>query len=463
MKNRDKLKHLFLGTATVLSAQCLANQTGENQPNVLLIMMDDMCDWHNYLGGHRQVITPNLDRLAARGVFFSNAYCAVPLSNPSRAAMLTGIPAYVSGIYDNNNEWQDSEKVNSALSMPEQFKNNGYKTIISGKIYHTKPADNKLNQIWDSKENMDGGYGPWPSTNTYPGRTGKWENIEEWTGPDSDFPDVLNSDRIIKFLGNNHDKPFFACMGFYRPHTPYSAPKRYFDMYDADTILVPETIPDDLEDIPAYAYNNFIRGNIAFQQLLSSGDQSLWRERVKAYMACVTFADDRIGMILDALDASPYADNTIIVVVGDNGFHHGEKMRWGKSALWREAGHVPMIIAGPKNGNIPSGGRCDAVVSLLDLYPTLNEICGFPEIQPQTIYGKSLYTLLQNPGMDWDIPVITAYLPGNFAVHSNDWSYIRYANGSEELYSTEDENEFYNLAGDSQYDDIKNNCRNIYI
>lgn len=456
MKN-IKLKHVFLGATSVLSAQCFATQAEDSKPNVLFIMMDDMCDWHNYLGGNKQVITPNLDRLAARGVFFSNAYCGAPLSNPSRCSLLTGIPPYISGIYENTgsgNEWQDSPQVNSALSMPEQFKNNGYKTILSGKIYHTKPTNAKLNQNWDDRTNMDGGYGPWPSTTTYP-NSGKWQNIEEWTGPDTDFPDVVNSKKIIDFLGQSHDKPFFAAMGFYRPHTPYSAPKRYFDMYDADTLQVPANIPDDLDDIPTYAYNNFIKGGISFHNMLSAGDQSLWKERVKAYMACVTFADDRIGMILDALDASPYADNTIIVMIGDNGFHLGQKKRWGKSALWREASHVPMLVVGTKNGAIPSGKRCDAVVSLLDVYPTLNEICDFPAITPQTVYGKSLQTLLENPSMEWDVPVVTAYLPGNFAIHSNDWSYIRYTNGTEELYSTTDEDEFYNLAGDSQYDSVK--------
>ncbi len=446
------------GLVTLIPSVTLANPA-DTKPNVLLIVMDDMCDWHHYLGGHSQVITPNLDRLSKRGVFFSNAYCGAPLSNPSRASMLTNLPPYVTGIYNNENNWQDSPQASSALAMPDQFKQNGYTTYVAGKLYHTKPTNAKLNQVWDDWTNLDGGYGPWPTTNTYPGRTGKWENIQEWTGPDSDHPDIRNSQKILDFVKKPYSKPFFCAMGFYRPHTPYNAPKRYYDLYDADTIKVPETIPDDLDDIPKYGYDKFIKANVSFQQLLGSGDQHLWRERVKAYMACVSFADDRIGMILDALDNSPNADNTIIVVVGDNGFHHGEKQRWGKSALWREASHVPMMVVGPKNGSFLQGGRCDAIVSLLDVYPTLNDLCGLSEVTTQKMYGKSVRSLLEDPQQPWDKPVVVSYLPGNFAVHSNDWSYIQYADGSEELYATSDENEYYNLAGNLQYASVKANMK----
>ncbi len=452
-QNYNKNKLIYLGMAPCLmfnQAQGEVQKTEDEKPNVLFIIMDDMCDWVNFLGGHEQVITPNLDRLADRGIVFSNAYTAVPLSNPSRAALLTGIQPYVSGIYNNEHEISDFPTANNSLFMPQHFRNNGYKTIMSGKVFHTKPSGMVLNNMWDDKTNMDGGYGPWVVNQTLPpSLQNKWNNFEAWNGPDTDFPDVKNSQKIINFINQSHEKPFFAAMGFYRPHTPYTAPKRYFDMYNVDTIKVPETIPNDLDDLPAYAINNFIR-NRNYVNLLKSTD-NCYQLMVRAYLACVSFADDRIGMILNALDASRYANNTWIVLVGDNGFHLGQKERWGKSALWREACHVPFIVVPPKSNSTIQAGTCQTPVSLIDIYPTLVEACNLPAVENQ-LAGNSLMPLLQNTSATWDIASISTYLPGNFVIHQNQWNYIRYANGSHELYNIDiDENEFTNLAGKPEY------------
>jgi arylsulfatase A-like enzyme len=172
---------------------------------------------------------------------------------------------------------------------------------------------------------------------------------------------------------------------------------------------------------------------------------------IRAYMACVSFADDRIGMILDALDKSAYADNTVIVLVGDNGYHHGEKDRWAKSALWREACHVPLIIAGPRTDKRLAKGTCNAAVSSIDIYPTLVDVCQLPKVENQ-LAGNSLMPLLSDVGLKWDKPSITSFLPGNFTVHAGKWNFIRYADGSRELYNiTEDEHEFTNLAGKAEF------------
>ena len=183
------------------------------KPNVLFIIMDDMCDWANYLGGNNQVLTPNLDRLAARGVAFSNAYTAVPLSNPSRSALLTGRQPFVTGVYNNGDEISNSPVANNSLFMPQHFKNNGYTTIMSGKIFHTKPSTDVLTNMWDDMTNMDGGYGPFIKNQTLPIEVQeKWRNYEMWSGPDTDFPDVRNSQKIIDYLGQSHDNPFFAAI-----------------------------------------------------------------------------------------------------------------------------------------------------------------------------------------------------------------------------------------------------------
>lgn len=435
----------FLFTMGPVPAQDQKQQI--RKPNVLYIIMDDMNDWARYLGGNNQARTPNLDRLASRGVCFTNAYTAVPLSNPSRTAMLTGMHPSVTGIYNNNNPIAGSTVANNSLMMPQLFRNNGYYTLIAGKIFHTKPSADVMKNMWDDMTHIDGGYGPFPKKSPEAGDQQKrWQNLEPWEGPDTDFPDVVNSQKVIDFLGKKHDKPFFVAMGFYRPHTPWTAPKRYFDLYDLDKIKRPQTIPDDLADVPAYAIDYFIGERQREMQRSLSSTGNNWEKSVRAYLACVSFADDRIGMILDALDKSPYADNTIIVLVGDNGFHHGEKERWGKSALWREACHVPLIFVTPEGKQGLKKYKCESTVSSIDIYPTLVEACNLPEVGNQ-LAGNSLMPLLASKGLKWDKPSVTTFLPGNFAIHVNEWNFIRYADGSTELYNiADDEDEFVNLA-----------------
>jgi len=427
-----------------------AETKAEQKPNVLFIIMDDMCDWAKFLGGNNQVQTPNLDRLAARGRVFTNAYTAVPLSNPSRTALMSGIQPFVTGVYNNTNEISSYPVANNSLFMPRHFHDNGYETIISGKIFHTKPSADVMKGMWDDMTNIDGGYGPFIKNQSLPKEfQEKWINYEMWTGPDTDFPDVRNSQKIINYLNQNHSKPFFAAMGFYRPHAPYTAPKRYFDMYDLNTIQLPETMPDDLNDIPAYAINNFLKDRTHIASLKSTGNCA--QQLVRAYLACVSFTDDRIGMILNALDNSAYADNTWIVLIGDNGFHHTEKDHWGKSTLWREACHVPFVIVPPKSMTSFQPGVCSRTVNLIDIYPTLIDLCNLPSVENQ-LAGTDIAPLFQNPETKWDKPSVSTFLPGNFVVHLNQWNFIKYANNSYELYNTEtDENEFFNLAGKPEY------------
>jgi arylsulfatase A-like enzyme len=433
----------------------LAQKPGGPKPNVLYIIMDDMCDWTHYLGGNNQVKTPNLDRLAARGVSFSNAYTAVPLCNPSRTAMFTGMQPFVTGIYNNKQPISNSPVANNSLMMPQHFRNNGYVTICAGKIFHTKPSSEVMNSMWDDMVSIDGGYGPFVRNSGLPNELQeKWQDFQAWTGPDTDFPDVRNSQKVIEFLGEKRDKPFFAAMGFYRPHSPWTAPERYFDLYDINKIKRPITIPDDLADIPAFAIDQFIGVRQVERQRSLSTTSNYWEQMVRAYLACVSFADDRVGLILDALDKSPYADNTLIVLVGDNGFHHGEKERWGKSALWREACHVPLVIVAPKGDKRIAKGNCTSVVSSIDIYPTLIDACNLPKIENQ-LAGNSLMPLLSNVNMKWNKPSVSTFLPGNFVIHANQWNFIKYVDGSMELYNTaNDENEFVNLARKPEYNAI---------
>ncbi|HQB27463.1 MAG TPA: sulfatase [Paludibacter sp.] len=435
-----------LGTClTLASTQANELKQQEEKPNVLFIIMDDMCDWLGYLGGNNQIISPNLDTLAQRAINFSNAYTAVPLSNPSRSAFLTGIQPFVTGVYTNNHALEHHPVANNCIFMPQHFKNNGYTTLAAGKIFHTKPSATVMSNMWDDMTFIDGGYGPWIDNNVLPDNLKhQWRNFEAKTGPETDFADVRNSQKIIDFLQLQHSKPFFAAMGFYRPHNPYTAPKKYFDMYNLEEIQRPNFPVDDLDDIPAYALNNFL--NLRDYTKLLSESGNYYEQMLRAYMACVTFADDRIGMILNALDNSAYANNTWIVLIGDNGFHHGEKEHWTKTTLWREANHVPFLIVPPKGNTTYTAGECKAPVSLIDIYPTLIDICGLTSIENQ-LQGNNLKPLMENKTAEWNKPSISTFLPGNFTVHYNNWNLLRYANGDYELYNiNEDEGEHTNLA-----------------
>ena len=452
---RRRLINCGLGLILVVGSNAgkiQAKDEDGSKPNVLFIIMDDMNDWAHYLGGNNQAKTPNLDRLAARGVSFTNAYTAAPLSNPSRAAMFTGMQPYVTGVYNNKQVLANAPLANNSLMMPQYFRNNGYITLAAGKLFHTKPSPDVLNSMWDDKSHIDGGYGPFPVNSSLPeSLQEKWFNIEEWKGADTDFPDVRNSKKVIDFLKEEHERPFFAAMGFYRPHTPWTAPKRYFDLYDINEIKRPTVLADDLDDIPAYAIEQFIGDRQIEKQRRLRENSNYWEQMIRAYLACVSFADDQIGLILDALDQSSYADNTWIILIGDNGFHHGEKERWGKSALWREACHVPLVVVPPRKIQGIDKGTRTAPVSSIDIYSTLVDACDLPEVENQ-LAGNSLIPLLFNSDRQWDKPSLSSFLPGNYTVHLNQWNLIQYADGSRELYDVEnDENEFTNLAGKTEY------------
>jgi arylsulfatase A-like enzyme len=358
------------------------------------------------------------DEWAARAINFSNAYTAVPLSNPSRAAFLTGIQPFVTGIYNNQHSIEYHPVANNSVFMPQHFKDNGYKTLAAGKVFHTKPSSDVINKMWDDQTFIDGGYGPWITNSVLPaGLDHRWRNFEPKTGPETDFPDVRNSQKVIDFLQVQHDKPFFAAMGFYRPHNPYTAPKKYFDMYKLEDIQRPNIPADDLDDVPAYAINNFVNLREYTRLLRETGNY--YEQMIRAYMACVTFADDRIGMILDALYKSAYANNTWIVLIGDNGFHLGEKEHWTKTTLWRKANHVPFLVVPPKSNTTYTAAECKTPVSLIDIYPTLIDICGLTPLENQ-LQGNNLKALMQNPQAAWDKPSISTFLPGNFTVHHHE-------------------------------------------
>jgi len=418
-------------------------------PNVLFIAIDDLNDWVGFLKTKPQIKTPNLDRMAWTSRVFTQTYCPAPICNPCRTAVLTGLRPSTTGVYENNNPWARSPQAMAAEALPELFKRSGYTTMWSGKLFHTKPPAARVEAMWDDKRGADGGYGPVSTPRSLP-KDIKRPSLFDfgiWDGPDSDFPDVANTNITIERLGKKHAKPFFAVLGLYRPHMPWTAPRRFFDLYPEDEVVIPVLAESELVGLGAYARG--LTANPVDHAKLRDG--KFWRPLVRAYMASISFTDWNLGRVLDALDAGPNADNTIVVIWSDHGFHLGEKEHWAKYALWEKTTRTPMMIRVPG----AAAGPCASPVSLLDLYPTLADLCALAKPK-QELEGRSLRPLLEDPASPWPFAALTTYRRNDHAVRTADWRYIRYSDGSEELYKhPQDYLERINLAAKPEHAALK--------
>lgn len=421
--------------------------------NVLFIAVDDLNDWIEPMGGHPQAKTPNLVRLASRSTLFTRAYTAAPACNPSRAALMTGIAPYRSGVYNNSQAWRPA--MPDAVTLPQAFRRNGYWAGGAGKIYHgVYPDPPSWDEYWPSKR-VQRSNDPLPAERPANGikDTGNfdWGALEV---PPEDMSDAKVAEWVAAKLRQRHEKPFFLAFGIFRPHLPWYVPRKYFDRFPLDTIELPIAFAADLEDVPE-AGVNMARPERDHARVVEHGE---WQRAVQAYLASINFADDMLGTVLDALDESAHSQNTVIVLWGDHGWHLGEKSHWRKFALWEEATRVPLMISAPEGTpGLPEGTRRGAEsgrpVSLLDLYPTLVELAGLP--QQEGLDGRSLVPLLRNPAMNWQ-PAVMTHGRLNHAVRSEAFRFIRYADGSEELYDHRvDAMEWTNLAGDSNYAAVK--------
>ncbi|MDP6044684.1 MAG: sulfatase, partial [Phycisphaerae bacterium] len=417
------------------------------------------------LGGYAGTVhTPNQQRLAKMGVEFTRAYCASPVCCPSRAAVMTGLMPYTSGIYNNGQWWKPH--MPDLVTIPMHFRAHGYSAAGAGKIFHHTAGNNPPSQ-WDEFQRLIFRDDPWyrGSKLNYP-----WSKVgpppkgfpfsgvknlpheNDWGSlPDkgeAQYDDAKTVDFAIEYLQRKHSKPFFLACGIFRPHLPWYAPKKYFDMYPLDKIKLPEIRDDDLDDIPPQgrALSKARRSDL--EKITSAGKRV---QAVQAYLASISFADAQFGRLLNALAKSPHVDNTIIVFWSDHGWHLGEKKHWHKMTLWEEATRVPFIIAAP--GVSKPGGRCDRPVSLIDIYPTLIDLCGL-KTKPE-LDGLSLADLLRDPSAKRTRPAVMAYRRGQFAVRWRQWRYIRYSDGGQELYDHDnDPNEWTNLANNAKYNAV---------
>ncbi len=449
----------FHSLLLALTLPLAAASHAADHPNILFISIDDLNDWIGCLGGHPQAMTPNIDRLAASGVLFTNAHCPAPACNPSRGAIMTGISPHVSGLYDNRQKMR--ERMPDAELMPRYFSRHGYWSAGSGKILHYFIDAPSWDDYYPPKETED----PFPRT-FYPKKRpvnlpvgGPWQYIEtDWAAldvTDEEFGgDWLVSKWIGEQLGKKHGKPFFLACGIYRPHEPWFVPKKYFDAFPLEDIQLPPGYREnDLDDLPPAGKK---RGpNRYFAHIQQHGQ---WKKGIQGYLASIAFADAMVGRVLDALEDGPNRDNTIVVLWSDHGWHLGEKQHWQKYTGWRVCTRIPLIVRAPAGTpGLPQGtgkgAACNAPVNLLSLYPTLTELAGLPH--KETNNGPSLVPLLKNPQSDWPHVSIT-YLgrPGNYGLSGKRWRYIQYDNGDRELYDIgSDRYEWTNLAAKPEHAD----------
>jgi len=424
-----------------------------DKPNVLFIAVDDLNDWIGALGGHPQAQTPNIDRLIERGVLFTHAYTAAPACNPSRAALMTGIAPHRSGVYLNSQPWRPV--MPDAVTIPQHFRKFGYTARASGKILHGRyPDPPSWDEYWPSQTN-NRPEDPVPAERPVNGipDTAHFD----W-GPVAEDPEAMGDFQVASWiseqLGKAHDKPFFLACGIFRPHLPWYVPQRYFDAFPLESIELPAFVKDDLEDVPPAGVRMANPGK-DHANVTKHGE---WKAAVQGYLASILFADEQVGRVLDALEASPHRDDTIVVLWTDHGWHLGEKEHWRKFALWEEATRTPLVWVAPEGtpglpeGTV-AGRRVDTPVNLLDVYPTLIELAG---IGPnEELSGRSLVPLMRDPEAEWERPSLTTHGRLNHALRSPNFRYIRYADGAEELYDhRNDPLEAENLAGDEAYADV---------
>jgi arylsulfatase A-like enzyme len=444
---------VFFGSSSTALGSTQDKDAAKKQPNILFIAIDDLNDWIGVLGGHPQARTPNLDRLAKKSVLFTRAYCAAPACNPSRTALLTGLRPSTTGVYHNNQPWRPA--LPDVVTLPQFLMSHGYYVLGGGKIFHYQDAK-CWNEYFKANQPKNDKAGQQLLAVAQAGKkkAGKGGGIGgnmTW-GPlnidDKNMPDGQLTDWAIGQLKQKRDRPFFLAVGYVKPHLAWHAPKKYFDMHPLEKIQLPKVLDNDLDDVPP-AGIKMAKPDGDHKNITQAG---VWKEAVQAYLACSTFMDAQLGRLLDALEQSDHADNTLIVLWSDHGWSHGQKQHWRKFSLWDRDCRVVFMISGP--GGTKSGDRCQRTVNLVDIYPTVIDLCGLPA--KKGLEGHSLVPLLKDPQSTWGRPSLTTHGRNNHSIRTEKWRYIRYKDGSEELYDHDsDPLEWKNLAKDPQFLEVK--------
>jgi arylsulfatase A-like enzyme len=409
-------------------------------PNVLFIAIDDQNDWLGCMDGHPLVKTPNIDKLAAGGTLFLNAHVQAPICNPSRTSIMLGLRPSTTGIHGLGPWFRTVPALADAVSLPQHFANHGYRTSSVGKI------KNPEFQHWGEK----GGYSV-PKNPTKLVRPGLRHGLLDWGVWPDDNDDTRKGDykvassAISMLESSPQDQPFFLAVGFYLPHVPIYVTQKWYDLYPNDDSVLPPILPNDRADTPRSSWWGHWDVPEPRLKWLETHKQNVHLAR--SYLAATSFVDEQVGRVLRALDASGHGDNTIVVLWSDHGWHLGEKGITGKCSLWGRSTRVPLIFAGP---GITTKQRCRRPAELLDVYPTLIDLCGLPA-RPD-LEGRSLKPQLVDAKAPRTRPAVTSHNQGNFSVVNEQWRYVRYVDGAEELYDlTADFNEHHNLAAKPEY------------
>ncbi|KAA5544372.1 sulfatase [Roseiconus nitratireducens] len=416
------------------------------RPNVLMICIDDLNDWVEPLGGHPQVQTPAMASLAQRGVVFTNAHCQSPLCNPSRTSLMLSLRPSTTGIYGLAPWFRRLDERRSTVSLPQHFKAAGYETYSGGKVYHGQhknpgPGQQPEFDHWGPA----GGTGVRPPQKLVPPTPAGNNPLVDWgvfDHEDSQKGDWIVADWATKTLREiPAEQPFFLSCGFFLPHVPCHVTQKWWDLYPDETLEMPTILEGDRDDCPPFSW--FLHWRLPEPRITWLREKNEHRNLVRAYLASISFVDSQVQRVLDALAESPHADNTIICLWSDHGWHLGEKAISGKNTLWERSTRVPLIFAGP--GIRP--GRCEQPAELLDVYPTLAQLAGLPE--PAAVEGVSLVPQIENTDTPRDRPAMTEHNPGNLGIRDVRYRFIRYADGSEELYDLrQDPHEHHNLISD---------------
>jgi arylsulfatase A-like enzyme len=454
------MKHIILTLSTLLLAPLVnitAAEPAHAPYNVLFIAIDDLNDWVGAFGGapQAQSATPRMDKFAQGGsVVFQQANCAGPVCCPSRSALLSGFMPNRSGIYGNSQNMRNSQLVQTHYTLPEYFSKHGYRTLSTGKIFHHHSGDpghwafdewvpteggsgsqvDPQHLTSRSRNLIDGKPAPFGPTKSDGNDSGDGEGVDfAWgptKGPKEESRDWKAAEWAVAQLAKPSAKPFFLALGIAKPHLPFFVPQEYFDRFPLESIKLPEFRLDDLGDIVDAKGKAKFKPSDDFRWV--QHDTNLFKRAVQAYLAASSHADDCVGLVLDALEKSPARDNTIVVIWGDHGWHLGEKLRFRKATLWAESTRLPLTIHVP---GMTARQDCPRLVNLIDLYPTLIDLCGLPA-KPE-IDGRSIAPLLRDPKMPWPYPSITVMGEGNASVRDERWYFIRYKEGTEELYDME--------------------------
>jgi len=454
---------LFLFISVVFLASCNLQSGAKNadsetaiKPNILFISVDDLNNMIGPIDNFSNVKTPNFDRLAKMGVTFTNAHVQAPLCGPSRASVMTGLRPSTTGIYgmtpDNQIRRKDNPATKDITFLPEYFEQNGYHTMGIGKLFHTHAPDS----VFHESGGRVRGFGPYPKERFVWNGYGKGikgvhgRTSTDWGAfPENDtlMPDHASANWAIARLQKDYEKPFFMGVGFLRVHVPLYVPQKWFDLYPLEEIQTPPYKSDDLDDIPPVGLQiNDLPMMPSTEWAIENNE---WKKIVRAYLACISYVDYELGRVLDALENSQHADNTVIVLWSDHGYRLGEKGTFAKHALWETATKAPLMFAGP---NVPRGKKIDAPVEMLSIYPTLLELSSLPAYARNE--GKSLVAMMQDDIGIENSYALTTYGINNHAVRTTNFRHIQYEDGTQELYDhSKDPNEWTNLADNPRYKD----------